>query len=111
MVPSPPPSKRKDGWSMRIWFGCDLFAWLRLLGLARFRVGWRQLRLLPTGTIVNAGHTFLRYAQEGLYGQRIREAIVQPPIFILGHWRSRPTFLHELLGQDPRHRLPNTYHC
>src|SRR5215213_9949919 len=76
MPSDPEPKAKRDGWSMRIWFGCDLFAWLRLLWLGRFRVGWRQARLLGTGTVLAAGHTFLRYAQEGLYGRRIREAVV-----------------------------------
>ncbi|HEX3149903.1 MAG TPA: sulfotransferase [Gemmataceae bacterium] len=97
---------------MHIWFGCDLFAWLRLLYRGRFRVGWRKLRLLPTGTLINSGHTFLRYVQEGLYGSRIRATkIARPPVFILGHWRSGTTLLHELLVQDPRHNSPNTYQC
>jgi hypothetical protein len=112
MPPDPEPKPKRDGWSMRIWFGCDLFAWLKLLWLGRFRVGLRQARLLSTGTIINAGHTFLRYAQEGLYGRRIRQTrIVHPPIFILGHWRSGTTLLHELLVQDPRHGFPDTYQC
>lgn len=110
-MPPDPPSQPPDGWNMRMWFGCDLFAWLRLLWLGRFRVGLRHLRFLPTGTILTAGHTFLRYAQEGLYGQRIRDTEVQPPVFILGHWRSGTTLLHELLVQDPRHGYPNTYQC
>jgi hypothetical protein len=111
MPSAPPPKKPKDGWNMRIWFGCDLFAWLRLLSLGRFRVGWRQLRLLPTGTLLTAINTFLRYAQDGLYGRRIRETVVQPPLFILGHWRSGTTLLHELLVQDPRHGFPDTLQC
>lgn len=108
---SDPPAKPKDGWSMRIWCGCDLFAWVRLLWLGRYRFGWRQLRLLPIGTMFNACHTFLRYAQEGLYGRQIRETVLQPPIFIIGHWRSGTTLLHELLVQDPRHGFPNTCQC
>src|SRR5262245_11173955 len=111
-MPPDPKSKPKDGWTMRIWYGCDLFAWLRLLWLGRFRFGLSQLRLLPIGTMINAGHTFLRYAQEGLYGRRIRQTpIVHPPVFIIGHWRSGTTYLHELLVQDPRHGSPNTYQC
>jgi omega-hydroxy-beta-dihydromenaquinone-9 sulfotransferase len=112
MSSDPQPKPKRDGWSMRIWFGCDLFAWLRLLWLGRFRVGLRQLRLLPTGTIINSGHTFLRYAQEGLYGRQIRQTpIPHPPLFILGHWRTGTTLLHELLVQDPRHGFPDTYQC
>jgi len=99
-------------WSPRMWVGCDLFAWLRLLWAGRFGFGWRQLRLLPIGTLFASIHTFLRYAQEGLYGQRIRDTrIVDAPIFILGHWRSGTTLLHEMLVQDPRHTFPNTYQC
>jgi hypothetical protein len=111
MPPDPPPSKPKDGWNMRIWFGCDLFAWLRLLWLGRFRVGGRQARLLATGTMLTAINTFVRYTQEGLYGQRMRQTRLQPPLFILGHWRSGTTLLHELLVQDPRHGFPDTLQC
>src|SRR5687768_2134430 len=110
-MPRHPPSKPKDGWNLRLWLGADLFAWLRLLRLGRFRVGWRQARMLGTGTLLTALHTFLRYAQEGLYGGRIRDAGVRAPVFILGHWRSGTTLLHELLVRDPRHGYPNTCQC
>ncbi len=33
------------------------------------------------------------------------------PVFVLGHWRSGTTFLHELLACDPRHAAPTTYDC
>jgi omega-hydroxy-beta-dihydromenaquinone-9 sulfotransferase len=98
--------------SPHMWVGCDLFAWLRLLWFGRYRFGWRQLRVLPIGTALTTIHTFLRYAQEGLYGEQIRRTrIVEPPIFILGHWRSGTTLLHEFLVQDPRHAFPNTCQC
>jgi hypothetical protein len=102
----------KEPWAPRIWIGCDLFAWLRLLWLGRFSFDLRHLRLLPIGTVFAAAHTFLRYAQEGLYGSRIRATpISPPPVFILGHWRSGTTLLHELLVLDPRHGFPTTYEC
>ena len=38
-----------------------------------------------------------------MYGQRISKTeINNPPIFIIGHWRSGTTFLHELMSQDPK---------
>ncbi len=37
--------------------------------------------------------------------------ITLPPIFIVGHWRTGTTLLHELLILDPRHGYPNTYQC
>jgi len=111
MAPAGKPNFAQQ-WSPRIWVGCDLFAWLRLLWDGRFRFGWKQSRVLPIGTVFATLHTFLRYAQHGLYGDRIRQTrINHPPLFILGHWRSGTTLLHELLVQDPRHAFPNTYQC
>jgi hypothetical protein len=34
-----------------------------------------------------------------------------PPIFIIGHWRTGTTLLHELLDCDPRLASPTTFQC
>lgn len=34
-----------------------------------------------------------------------------PPVFIVGHWRSGTTLLHELLVRDDRFGSPSTYQC
>lgn len=50
--------------------------------------------------------------QAAVHGRRIRSTqIAQPPVFILGHWRSGTTLLHELLVHDERFVSPNTYQC
>jgi hypothetical protein len=50
--------------------------------------------------------------QQVLMGRKIRKVeINEPPIFILGHWRSGTTFLHELLVDDNGFASPNTYQC
>lgn len=37
------------------------------------------------------------------YGSKINKTTIQyPPVFIVGHWRSGTTYLHELLSQDPQ---------
>jgi LPS sulfotransferase NodH len=47
-----------------------------------------------------------------MYGGRIAATqLSQPPLFILGHWRSGTTYLHELLSLDPRFASPTTYRC
>lgn len=44
----------------------------------------------------------LRWAEVLLYGWRIvNTRIDHPPIFIIGHWRSGTTHLHNLFSQDP----------
>jgi hypothetical protein len=47
-----------------------------------------------------------------LYGRRVSATHIHtPPLFIIGHWRSGTTLLHELLCLDSRHIYPNTYEC
>ena len=105
------PAAKKDDWSAHIWLGCDLETWLRLVVAGRFDFGWKQLHLLPLGVLFGLGHQFLRFAQDSLYRDRLRGVELQPPVFILGHWRCGTTLLHELLIRDPRHTSPNTYQC
>ena len=31
----------------------------------------------------------------------------QPPVFVIGHWRTGTTFLHDLFSVDPEPRLPH----
>jgi hypothetical protein len=35
----------------------------------------------------------------------------EPPLFVLGVWRSGTTLLHNLLSLDPRHTFPTMYQC
>jgi LPS sulfotransferase NodH len=40
-----------------------------------------------------------------------RATLDPPPLFILGHWRSGTTWLHELLAVDPNMAYPTMWHC
>jgi hypothetical protein len=103
---------RRREWAPHIWHGCDLFAWLRLLRDNRCAVGLPYLYIAAITTGVSAVNTVVRYLQEARFGDRIaRTPIRHAPVFILGHWRSGTTLLHELLTCDPRHSFPTTYRC
>jgi hypothetical protein len=43
----------------------------------------------------------LRVLERIRYGRRIRAVKMPAPIFVIGHWRSGTTHLHNLLSQDP----------
>jgi omega-hydroxy-beta-dihydromenaquinone-9 sulfotransferase len=44
----------------------------------------------------------VRLLERWAYGKRLRNLQVEhPPIFIVGHWRTGTTFLHNLMTQDP----------
>ena len=99
-------------WAPRVWEGSDFFAWLRLLSKNRFRVEPPYWYIAGIVSGVSFGQTLMRWFQNGLHGDRIaRTAIAQPPIFVLGHWRTGTTLLHELLILDDRHTSPTTLQC
>jgi omega-hydroxy-beta-dihydromenaquinone-9 sulfotransferase len=105
-------ASQKPEWTPRMWEGCDFFAWTRLLARNRFAVSWKYLYIAVIVTIVSMFHTFLRWLQEFLYGDQIRRtAIPHEPLFIVGHWRTGTTLLHELLILDDRHAFPTYYEC
>jgi hypothetical protein len=96
----------------RIWQGCDLFAWLRLLARNHFAVHPRHWYIAAIVTGVSLTHTLLRYLQDSWFGTGLdRTPLRHDPLFIVGHWRTGTTLLHELLILDERHTYPNTYQC
>jgi hypothetical protein len=99
-------------WTPRIWEGIDFFAWVRLLARNRFAVDPSCLYIAIVVTFVSIFHSILRLLQEAWLGGHVRRTVIrQPPIFIVGHWRTGTTLLHELLVLDRRHAYSTTYEC
>jgi hypothetical protein len=104
------PKERE--WAPRIWEGCNFSAWIRLLVRNRCAVHWSHLYIAIIITIVSLFHSLLRVLQQVWYGRRVsRTPIREAPLFIIGHWRTGTTLLHELLIFDERHNYPSTYEC
>jgi hypothetical protein len=99
---------RKQG-HFCIFHGIKFGSWIRLLA-SRPPLHWTKLpRLLSiTGfSLINSVEGFL---ENWVYGRRIREQKIEhPPIFIIGHWRSGTTLLHNLMSLDPQFTYPNLY--
>ncbi|HXG11443.1 MAG TPA: sulfotransferase [Gemmataceae bacterium] len=105
-----PPRQRE--WTPRIWEGINTYGWLRLLIRNRFAVGWPYLYIAVIITFVSVFNSVLGLLQWIWYGGRVRRTVIrEAPIFIVGHWRTGTTLLHELLILDPRHTFPTTYEC
>jgi hypothetical protein len=108
---SPAPAKAPE-WAPRMWQGCDFFAWLRMLLHNRAAVEWRYLYIAVIDTVVSFNNTLLKLVQDVVFGRAVRKTqIAAPPLFILGHWRTGTTLLHDLLICDERFGYPNTYQC
>jgi hypothetical protein len=86
--------------------------WLRLL--------WRYGGQIETGHYLQAIRITLfviatipiRVFEKLLYGLAIRRhRLTEPPVFIIGHWRSGTTNMHNLMLQDPQFASVTMLHC
>lgn len=115
---SKPPAGNVTGgskyrlWNPRCWNGMGVRAYWRMMVRNRFAVAPHRWAMAAINMGVTVFNSQLWALQEVLMGRKIRETqIDQQPIFILGHWRSGTTLLHELLVLDKRHVCPDTYCC
>ena len=83
--------------------------WVRLLRENRFAIDppyWLRAQAITTQSLVNAA---VRRHEERTYLPQVMAVDVPPPLFILGHWRSGTTHLHQLLAADRSFASPNIY--
>lgn len=91
------------------------------LAMNRFR-HWRQVRAV--GGAMDARHWLragiingcsplwapMRGLESRCYGHVVRDtAIAETPLFVLGHWRTGTTHLHNLICQDPQFAYVTTF--
>jgi hypothetical protein len=101
---------RDRPWEMRIWSGINVTGWLRLLVRNRFAVYPMRIAMALIITAISVLNSLLWFIQTIVHGHRIaRTELVDDPVFVVGHWRSGTTLLHELLAADPRHTYADTY--
>ena len=90
---------------MSFLYGAKLSTLWRLLRRHGFRVSWKALPDLLL-------HLFMAVLSSLLsIGERFRSYPNKPekPVFIIGHWRSGTTHLHNLLTMDGAYHSPNTF--
>jgi hypothetical protein len=99
-------------WCARFWHGMRFGDWLKLVARNRFRIHPLRWGLATTVTLVTTFNSVMYRLQQAIYGRKISQTpIVDDPIFIIGHWRSGTTYLHELMVLDDRFTYPTTYEC
>lgn len=104
--------KSYPAWAPRLWHGMTFSVWWRLLWRHSFGIHPLRWPMAAGITAATLGNSAMAMLQRLRHGRRITETrIDQPPIFIVGHWRSGTTFLHELLVRDERFTFPMTYEC
>jgi hypothetical protein len=99
-------------WAPRFWHGMPLGVWLDLAGEHQWRASPSRWGLVVTITGAAAFNSVAAMVCESVYGRRLRSPPeTPPPLFIIGHWRSGTTLLHELMMLDERFCCPNYYQC
>src|SRR4051794_31698358 len=89
--------------------GLSFGDWMRLLWQNRFAVDppyWPRAAFLTLTSLITCQD---RWRESWLHDRKIAATPIQPPLFILGHWRSGTTHLHNLLAVDRRFNYPTLF--
>ena len=92
-----------------LWLGLKASTMARVMGMGAeiHPCRWSRLALLPGMAVYNSLMSFIENVR---FGRRLRETkIAQPPVFVLGHWRSGSTLLHNLITSDPQFSFVTLY--
>ncbi len=99
-------------WYPRFWDGMTLGAWLATLRRGGFRVAPRRWAMAGLITGLGVMNSSLALLEKLVYGKRIADTpLAAPPVFLIGHWRSGTTLLHEYMIHDPEFTFADTYSC
>ena len=103
---------RYGGRLIYIWFGLRFGALMRLFKRGHYKF---TLNCLPDTFLLLLWvpwNSVLYWISEAKYRRRARTLpLDQPPIFVIGHWRTGTTLMHDLLSVDPSLAYPTTFEC
>jgi omega-hydroxy-beta-dihydromenaquinone-9 sulfotransferase len=103
---------RYGGRLLYFWFGMRFGTLMRLFKRGRYSFTLNcipDVLLLVLWTPVNS---LLYRISEAKYRRRVESfPLEKPPVFVVGHWRTGTTFLHDLFSVDPNLAYPTTYEC
>ena len=98
--------------SPRIWNGMLPKDLGRLIGENKYDIDRQRLPMAFMAYVCTGLPYVAIPLQKWLYSRRVEATpMVDDPLFVIGHWRSGTTLLHELLTLDERFARPNTFQC
>jgi omega-hydroxy-beta-dihydromenaquinone-9 sulfotransferase len=90
-------------------YGMALGEYIALLRKHRFAVDAPYLARAAFMALSCTLTSLIRAYEDRRYGPEIAGVEVREPLFVLGHWRSGTTYLHNLLALDKRFAHPNVW--
>jgi hypothetical protein len=107
-----PNLNRYPFWAPRFWHGMTVSGWMRLAMPRIHRIHplrWPMAAIVTFTAVINS---MLTVVHDLAFGRAIAATpMLHPPVFIVGHWRSGTTLLHEILVLDDQFAFPTTYEC
>jgi len=98
--------------TFRLFHGITASGWGRLLAQHRYAISPSRLPLVLQISAMSVVNSTLGSIQNLVFSDRIAASTIDvPPIFILGHWRTGTTYLHELIALDDAFAAPTTLEC
>lgn len=90
--------------------GIETQDWVKMLADNRWRVDSQYAHRVAWVGGWSIPATVLGRMEDARYGRELASMQIDPePLFVLGHWRSGTTHLHNLLGRVPEHTFPTVY--
>ena len=92
-----------------VWHGSSFGNWIKLLR-TRPPIHLSRLHKVISITALSVVNSLNNAVESAIFGRKIaRQTVDHAPVFILGHWRSGTTLLHNLVTLDPQFTFPNLY--
>lgn len=86
--------------------------WGKLVAEYRHQISKQRLHIAAGVYMTSAVPPITNAIQKFLFGKKAEAMpLVSDPIFVLGHWRTGTTYLHELLALDEQFAYPTTFQC
>ena len=89
--------------------GMNLGEWWALLRRHRFAIDLKHSPRALVQTVASAANSVNARIERVRFGKRIDATEIRAPLFILGHYRSGTTHLHNLLSLDPQFAAPTFF--
>ncbi|QDV37530.1 sulfotransferase family protein [Tautonia plasticadhaerens] len=89
--------------------GMTAGAWATTLRQNRLAVGPPYWPRAAFQSAVVPFNSAIARLENAVHGRAVEATRVEPPLFILGHWRQGTTHLHNLLARDPQFAYPTLY--
>tara|TARA_R110002095_G_scaffold105882_8_gene92659 strand:- start:6767 stop:7837 length:1071 start_codon:yes stop_codon:yes gene_type:complete len=70
-------------------------------------IRWSGLPRLISSALLSISNSFFALLEKLIFSRKINRTKLEPPVFIIGHWRSGTTLLHNLMSMDKQFIYPN----